>query len=143
MSWRLILRDEKVSDPNLNGEVITPNKNEKVVLSDLQTKELISLFIWLGFLFGLTIFVKVPLDSSPIAASVSISKAPWVFGSIQWLLKWWPAWLSGWVIPVLSTIVLLSLPRWAQKAGEMWTWIIFLVLSSVWVGLTFMYWLMG
>lgn len=143
MSWRLIMKEEKVNDPNLREEVINPEKYEKVTLSELQSKELISLFVWLGFLFGITIFLKVPLDSSPIASPVSISKAPWVFGSIQWLLKWWPAWLSGWAFPVISAIVLLSLPRWAQKAGSMWTWIIFLVISLVWVGLTFMYWLMG
>lgn len=133
MSWRSMLREE---DTN-------PVECEKVGLSELQTKELISLFIWLGFLFGLTFFVKVPLDSSPVAKAVNISKAPWVFGAIQWLLKWWPIWLSGWIFPVVSAIVLLSLPQWSQKAGKMWTWIIFLVLSSVWVGLTLMYWLMG
>lgn len=143
MSWRSMLREEKESDPDLRGEDINSVKSEKVGLSELQTKELISLFIWLGFLFGLTLFVKVPLDSSPVAKAVNISKAPWVFGAIQWLLKWWPIWLSGWIFPVVSAIILLSLPRWAQKAGKMWTWIIFLVLSSVWVGLTLMYWLMG
>lgn len=143
MSWRSILREKKENEMELSGEDTNLVKCEKIGLSELQTKELISLFIWLGFLFGLTLFVKVPLDSSPMAKTVNISKAPWVFGSIQWLLKWWPIWLSGWVFPVVSASVLLSLPRWAHKAGKMGTWIIFSVLSSVWVGLTLMYWLMG
>lgn len=119
------------------------DENEKVVLSELQVREAISTFLWLGFLFGLTILVKVSLDSSPNATAVHLSKAPWVFGSIQWLLGRWPAWLSGWLLPVLSGIVLLTLPRWSQKVGKMWTWIIFLILSFIWVGLTFLYGFMG
>ena len=69
--------------------------HEKVQLIELQVREYIGTFIWLGLLFGLTAGVKVPLDSSPEAVAVSVSKAPWVFGAIQWLLQRWPAWLSG------------------------------------------------
>ncbi|KJS79741.1 MAG: hypothetical protein JL57_29305 [Desulfosporosinus sp. BICA1-9] len=100
-------------------------------------------FLWLGLLFALTAGLKVPLDSSPKAAGVSISKAPWVFGAIQWLLQRYPAWLSGWVLPLLSMAMLLTLPWWGQKVGKRRAWIIFLILSSVWVGLTFLYMFMG
>gem|GEM_PF-944956 len=137
------LTDEKESNLDVKGEYMDPTKSEKVMLSELQARESISTFLWLGFLFGLTIAVKVPLDSSPVATAVGKSKAPWVFGSIQWLLQRWPVWLSGWVLPVLSAIVLLSLPWWAQKVGKMWTWIIFLILSLAWVGLTLIYRFMG
>lgn len=116
---------------------------EKVLLIELQVKEYISTFLWLGFLFALTAGVKVSLDSSPEAAAVSVSKAPWVFGAIQWMLQLWPAWLSGWVLPLVSTAVLLTLPWWARKVGRLWAWIIFLIMSSVWVGLTFLYMFMG
>ncbi|TGE38035.1 hypothetical protein E4K67_08575 [Desulfosporosinus fructosivorans] len=116
---------------------------EKVQLIELQVREYISAFLWLGLLFALTASLKVSLDSSPEAAVVSVSKAPWVFGAIQWMLQRWPAWLSGWVLPLLSTAVLLTLPCWEQKVGKMWVWIIFLTLSLVWVGLTFLYMFMG
>jgi len=116
---------------------------EKLPLIELQVREYISAFLWLGFLFALTAGLKVPLDSSPKAAAVSISKAPWVFGAIQWLLQRYPAWLSGWVLPLLSMAVLLTLPWWGQKVGKRRAWIIFLILSSVWVVLTFLYMFMG
>ena len=116
---------------------------EKLPLIELQVREYISAFLWLGFLFALTAGLKVPLDSSPKAAAVSISKAPWVFGAIQWLLQRYPAWLSGWVLPLLSMAVLLTLPWWGQKGGKRRAWIIFLILSSVWVVLTFLYMFMG
>ncbi|HZK55816.1 MAG TPA: hypothetical protein VFC84_16735 [Desulfosporosinus sp.] len=118
-------------------------RQEKVLLIELQVREYISTFLWLGFLFALTAGVKVSLDSSPEAAAVSVSKAPWVFGAIQWMLQRWPAWLSGWVLPIVSTAVLLTLPWWARKVGKLWAWIIFLIMSSVWVGLTFLYMFMG
>ncbi len=116
---------------------------ERVPLIELQVREYISTFLWLSLLFGLTAGVEVPLDTSPKAAAVSLSKAPWVFGSIQYLLQRWPAWLSGWVLPLLSMAVLLTLPWWSEKLGGRLTWIIFLILSLVWVGLTFLYMLMG
>lgn len=118
-------------------------RQEKVLLIELQVREYISTFLWLGFLFALTAGVKVSLDSSPEAAAVSASKAPWVFGAIQWMLQRWPAWLSGWVLPLVSTAVLLTLPWWARKVGKLWAWIIFLIMSFVWVGLTFLYMFMG
>jgi len=117
--------------------------HKKVLLIELQVREIISTFVWLGLLFGLTAGVKVPLDSSPEAVAVSLSKAPWVFGAIQWLLKRWPVWLSAWVLPLLSTVVLLTLPWWARKVGKMWGYSIFLALSLVWVGLTLLYMFMG
>jgi len=120
-----------------------PIDREKVTLNELQVREYISTFVWLGLLFGLTAGVKVPLDSSPEAVAVSASKAPWVFGAIQWLLQRWPVWLSAWVLPLLSTAVLLTLPWWGRKVGKMWAWIIFLTVSLVWVGLTFLYMFMG
>jgi len=120
-----------------------PMDNEKVPLIELQVREYISTFLWLGLLFGLTAGVKVPLDSSPEAVAVSLSKAPWVFGAIQWLLQRWPVWLSAWVLPLLSTIVLLTLPWWGGKVGKIWAWIIFLTLSLVWAGLTLLYRFMG
>lgn len=116
---------------------------EKVPLIELQVREYIGTFLWLGLLFGLTAGVKVPLDSSPEAAAVGVSKAPWVFGAIQWLLQRWSVWLSGWVLPLLSTAVLLTLPWWGRKVGKMWVWIIFLIMSLVWLGLTFLYMLRG
>lgn len=125
--------------PQVPLKVKHSGRQERVQLIELQVREYISTFLWLGLLFGLTAGVKVPLDSSPKAAAVSLSKAPWVFGSIQWLLQRWPAWLSGWVLPLLSMAVLLTLPWWSEKAGERWTWIIFLILSLVWVGLTLLY----
>ena len=112
---------------------------ERVPLVELQVREYVSTFLWLGLLFALTAGLKVPLDSSPKAAAVGISKAPWVFGSIQWLLQRWPAWLSGWVLPLSSMAVLLTLPWWGQKMGKMWAWLIFLIFSIVWVGLTVLY----
>ena len=118
-------------------------RQEKVPLIELQVREYIGTFLWLGLLFALTAGLKVPLDSSPKAAAVSISKAPWVFGAIQWLLQRYPAWLSGWVLPLLSIAVLLTLPWWGQKVGKRRAWVIFLILSSVWVGLTFLYMFMG
>jgi len=124
--------------PQLQAKVHS-GLQEKVPLEELQVREYISIFIGLGLLFALTAGVKVPLDSSPKAAAIGISKAPWVFGSIQWLLQRWPAWLSGWVLPLLSMSVLLTLPWWGAKVGKKWAWRIFLILSSVWVGLTFLY----
>lgn len=137
------LASEQESNLDVKGESMDPTQSEKLMLSELQVREAISTFLWLGFLAGLTIAVKVPLDRSPAAAAVGKSKAPWVFGSIQWLLQRWPVWLSGSVLPALSALVLLSLPWWSQKVGKMWTWIIFLILSSIWVGLTLMYRFMG
>ena len=125
------------------AEAEQSGRPEKIPLIELQVREYIGTFLWLGFLLALTACVKVPLDSSPKAAAVSISKAPWVFGAIQWLLQQWPAWLSGWVLPLLSMAVLFTLPWWGQKVGKMWVWIIFLILSSVWVGLTLLYMFMG
>jgi hypothetical protein len=122
---------------------VDPIEREKVLLIELQVREYIGTFLWLGLLFGLSAGVKVPLDSSPEGAAVSVSKAPWVFGAIQWLLQRWSAWLSGWVSPLLSTAVLLTLPWWGQKVGKMWVWIIFLILSLIWVGLTFLYMFRG
>ena len=116
---------------------------QKVLLIELQVREYIGTFIWLGLLFGLTAGVKVSLDSSPEATAVSVSKAPWVFGAIQWMLQRWPVWLSGWGLPILSMAVLLTLPWWGNKVGKMWVWVIFLSLSLVWVGLTFLYMFMG
>ena len=113
--------------------------HEKVLLIELQVREYIGTFVWLGLLFGMTAGVKVPLDTSPEAVAVSVSKAPWVFGAIQWMLQRWPAWLSAWGLPLLSTAVLLTLPWWARKVGKVWAWIIFLTLSLVWVSLTFLY----
>ena len=120
-----------------------PIENEKLPLFELQVREYIGTFIWLGLLFGLAAGVRVPLDSSPQAVAVTVSKAPWVFGAIQWLLQRWPVWLSAWVLPLLSTAVLLTLPWWGQKVGKLWVWIIFLTLSLVWVGLTFLYMFLG
>ncbi|HBP66152.1 MAG TPA: hypothetical protein DD730_18305 [Desulfosporosinus sp.] len=117
--------------------------HEKVQLIELQVREYIGTFIWLGLLFGLTAGVKVPLDSSPEAVAVSVSKAPWVFGAIQWLLQRWPAWLSAWVLPLLSMAVLLALPWWSRKVSKMWVWFIFLSMSLVWVGLTLLYMFRG
>ena len=124
-------------------KVESSGNQEKVLLIELQVREYIGAFLWLGLLFGLTAVLKVSLDSSPEAAAVSVSKAPWVFGAIQWMLQRWPAWLSGWVLPLLSSAVLLTLPWWGQKVGKKWVWIIFLILSLVWVGLTFLYMFMG
>ena len=129
--------------PRVSEKVEDRGHQEKVLLIELQVREYISIFLWLGLLFGLTVAVKVPLDSSPEAVAVSVSKAPWVFGAIQWLLQRWPVWLSGWFLPILSMAVLLTLPLWGQKVGKMWVWIIFLTLSLVWVGLTFLYMFMG
>jgi len=129
--------------PQVPTKVEQSGHQEKVLLIELQIREYIGAFLWLGLLFALTASVKVPLDSSPKAAAVSISKAPWIFGAIQWLLQRWPAWLSGWVLPLLSMAVLLTLPWWAQKAGKKWVRIIFLILSLVWVGLTFLYMFTG
>lgn len=125
--------------PQVSEKVEYSGHQEKVLVIELQVREYISTFLWLGLLFGLTAGMKVPLDSSPEAAALSVSKAPWVFGAIQWLLQRWPVWLSGWVLPLLSTAVLLTLPWWGRKVGKMWVWIIFLILSLVWVGLTFLY----
>lgn len=136
-------------DPLENGrphmtEMIEHNRpQQKVLLNELQMREYISTFLWLGLLLGLTIIIKVPLDSSPEAAAVSVTKAPWVFGAIQWLLHRLPVWLSGWVLPLLSMGVLFTLPRWGEKVGTRWVWIIFLIFSFVWVGLTFLYMFMG
>lgn len=116
---------------------------QKVLVNELLMREYISTFLWLGLLLGLTILLKVPLDSSPEAAAVSISKAPWVFGAIQWLLHRLPVWLSGWALPLLSIAVLLTMPRWGEKVGIQWVWIIFIAISFVWVGLTFLYVFMG
>jgi hypothetical protein len=116
---------------------------QKVLVNELQMREYISTFLWLGLLLGLTVLIKVPLDSSPEAAAVSISKAPWVFGAIQWLLHRLPVWLSGWALPLLSMALLLTIPRWGEKVGTRWAWIIFISISFVWVGLTFLYMLMG
>lgn len=116
---------------------------QKVPLIELQVREYISAFLWLGLLFGLTTGVKVPLGSSPEAVAVSVSKAPWIFGSIQWLLQWWPVWLGAWVLPLLTTAGLLTLPWWGEKVGKMWVLSIFLIVSLVWVGLTFLYTFMG
>lgn len=132
-----------IDKPQGSEEVEASGRQEKVLLIELQVREYISTFLWLGLIFALTVGVKVPLDSSPKAAAVSVSKAPWVFGAIQWLLQRWPAWLSGWVLPLLSMAVLLTLPWWGQKVGKRWVWIIFLFLSLVWVGLTFLYMFMG
>lgn len=129
--------------PQESEKLETYGRQEKALLIELQVREYISGFLWLGLLFGLTAVVKVSLDSSPEAAAVSVSKAPWVFGAIQWMLQRWPAWLSGWVLPLLSTAVLLTLPWWGQKVGKRWVWIIFLTFSLVWVGLTFLYMFMG
>lgn len=125
--------------PQVTDKIERSGRQEKVLLIELQVREYISTFLWLGLLFGLTVSMRVPLDSSPEAAAVSVSKAPWVFGAIQWLLHRLPVWLSGWVIPLLSTVVLLTLPWWARKVGARWGWIIFLSISLVWVGLTFLY----
>lgn len=131
------------SDRPLGSEKLKASgPQEKVLLIELQVREYIGAFLWLGLLFALTAGVKVPLDSSPKAVAVSV-KAPWVFGAIQWLLHRWPAWLSGWVLPLLWTAVLLTLPWWGRKVGKRWVWIIFLILSLVWVGLTFLYRFMG
>lgn len=143
MSWRARLRDKEIRSTDAGEDSMDPIKNEKVRLTELQVKESISTLFWLGLLFGLTMAVRVPLDSSPQAAAVSVSKAPWVFGSIQWLLQRWPVWLSGWVLPVFSGAVLLCLPWWGKKLGKRRTWIIFLFMSFIWVGLTFLYWFMG
>lgn len=118
-------------------------RQKKVLLIELQVREYISAFLWLGLLFALAAGLKVPLDSSPKAAALSVSQAPWVFGAIQWLLQRWPAWLSGWVLPLVSMAVLLTLPWWGQRVGKMWTWIFFLILSLVWVGLTLLYMFKG
>jgi len=126
--------------PQVPVEVEQSGSQEKLPLIELQVREYIGTFLWLGLLFALTAGLKVPLDSSPKGAAISISKAPWVFGAIQWLLQRWPAWLSGWVLPLLSMSVLLTLPWWGRKVGKTWAWIIFLILSLVWVGLTFVYW---
>lgn len=132
------------SDRNQGLEKVEHSvRQEKVLLIELQVREYIGTFLWLGVLFALTAGAKVPLDSSPKAAAVSVSKAPWVFGAIQWLLQRWPAWLSGWVLPLLSMAVLLTLPWWGRKVGKRWVRIIFLMLSLVWVGLTFLYMFMG
>lgn len=127
----------------VSEKVESNGRQERVLLIELQVREYIGTFLWLGFLFALTAGVKVPLDSSPKATAVSVSKAPWVFGAIQWLLQRWPTWLSGWVLPLLSLSVLLTLPWWGQKVGKSWGWIIFLTLSLVWVGLTLLYMFMG
>lgn len=127
----------------VSEKVESNGRQERVLLIELQVREYIGTFLWLGFLFALTAGVKVPLDSSPKATAVSVSKAPWVFGAIQWLLQRWPTWLSGWVLPLLSLSVLLTLPWWGQKVGKSWVWIIFLTLSLVWVGLTLLYMFMG
>lgn len=121
------------------GKIECLEHKRKIQLSELQLREYISTFLWLGLLLGLTILIKVPLDSSPEAAAVSVSKAPWVFGAIQWLLHRWPVWLSGWVLPLLSIAVLFTLPHWGAKVGHRWVWIIFLIFSFIWVGLTFLY----
>lgn len=129
--------------PHMTEEIGNNRPQQKVLLNELQMREYISTFLWLGLLLGLTIIIKVPLDSSPEAAAVSVSKAPWVFGAIQWLLHRLPVWLSGWVLPLLSMGVLFTLPRWGGKVGTRWVWIIFLIFSFVWVGLTFLYMFMG
>ena len=132
------------SDRPLRAEQVeSSGRQEKVLMIELQVREYIGMFLWLGVLFALTAGLKVPLDSSPKAMAVSVSKAPWVFGAIQWLLQRWSAWLSGWVLPLLSMAVLLTLPWWEQKVGKRWVWIIFLFLSLVWVGLTFLYMFRG
>ena len=132
------------SDRPLRAEQVeSSGRQEKVLMIELQVREYIGMFLWLGVLFALTAGMKVPLDSSPKAMAVSVSKAPWVFGAIQWLLQRWSAWLSGWVLPLLSMAVLLTLPWWGQKVGKRWVRIIFLFLSLVWVGLTFLYMFMG
>ncbi|HZK83799.1 MAG TPA: hypothetical protein VFC58_03810 [Desulfosporosinus sp.] len=127
----------------MSEKVESNGRQGRVLLIELQVREYIGTFLWLGFLFALTAGVKVPLDSSPKATAVSVAKAPWVFGAIQWLLQRWPTWLSGWVLPLLSLAVLLTLPWWGQKVGKRWVWIIFLTLSLVWVGLTLLYMFMG
>lgn len=127
------------SEPFGSEKVESSRPQENVLLIELQVREYISTFIWLGLLFALTAGVNVSLDSSPEAAGVTVSKAPWVFGAIQWMLLRWPAWLGGWVLPILSTVVLLTLPRWEQNVGKMWVWMIFLIISLIWVGLTLMY----
>jgi len=136
-------------DPLENDRLQVPEKieqnrsQEKVLLNELQMREYISTFLWLGLLLGLTVIIKVPLDSSPEAAAVSVSNAPWVFGAIQWLLHRLPVWLSGWVLPLLSSLVLFTLPRWGEKVGTRWVWVIFLIFSFAWVGLTFLYMFVG
>jgi len=129
--------------PQGSEKVGSSGYQEKVLLIELQVREYISAFLWLGLLFALTAGLKVSLDSSPEATAVSVSKAPWVFGAIQWMLQRWPAWLSGWIIPLLSSAVLVTLPWWARKVGKRWAWIIFLILSLVWVGLTLLYMFTG
>src|SRR5665648_850609 len=123
----------------MSEKVESNGRQGRVLLIELQVREYIGTFLWLGFIFALTAGVKVPLDSSPKATAVSVAKAPWVFGAIQWLLQRWPTWLSGWVLPLRSLAVLLTLPWWGQKVGKRWVWIIFLTLSLVWVGLTLLY----
>ena len=131
------------ADINVSGQTGGNIHHEKVPLVELQIREYISIFLWLGLLCGLVAGVKVPLDISPGAVTISASKAPWVFGAIQWLLQRYPVWLGGWTIPLLAMAVLLSLPWWGKVLGRRWTTVIFLILSTVWVGLTLLYMLSG
>lgn len=117
------------------------HRKVKVPIMELQLKELVSVFGYLAILFLLSAIIKLPLGNSPEAPAIGNAKAPWVFGAIQWMLYRFPAWLSGWLIPIIGMIIIIGLPWWGKIICYRLARIVFIVLCSIWTLLTILYFL--
>ncbi|BAS27193.1 hypothetical protein [Limnochorda pilosa] len=99
-----------------------PAPHPRLPFARLAAREWVAALAALDVLVLLAIFLIPGLDPagdapaaggapSPAGAPAFGGHAPWVFASIQFLLRRLPSWLAGVVLPIMGLLVLAALPR--------------------------------
>lgn len=118
------------------------NREEyRAKIEELQLREYIATFMGSTGLLALGILAKVPVGVSPDGVFPAHIKAPWIFGGIQELLFYTPAEFAGILFPLVSIILLLSLPLWERRLKRIWVNVGIYSLLGFWVVLTTLYFL--
>lgn len=128
-----------MAEKKSNSLIKFEDERGQVSILELRARESICLFLYLAGLLIFASFMDISLGSSPDDASIIQAKAPWVFGAIQFLLYHWPAWVSGWLFPIISFILLLGYPWLSIRITRVWARVIFVLFTGVWVLLTVLY----
>ncbi|HZW82110.1 MAG TPA: hypothetical protein VFF14_01635 [Candidatus Deferrimicrobium sp.] len=91
---------------------------ERVSSKNLFIKEVIATLIFLTCIILLSLLWQAGVGANPNTQLVEKVAAPWIFGPVQVLLIYLPAWIAGLIIPGMIILTLSCLPWVSKLLGE-------------------------
>jgi hypothetical protein len=102
------VKDDRHENPGKSGE---PDPDGRSGRRELVYKELLCLGALSVALFVAALILPAALGPPPdVAGGPAQIQAPWPFAGVQYLLRYFPAWLGGLVIPLIALVFVALLP---------------------------------